>query len=95
MNEREEINELAALLRSRVPLVLVETHEEPRVLKLLSQACNFENQLMMRWSIVDGLGRVHGTGGGMAAASAGPRQAVRCVGCHPLPGPTHPVVSRP
>ena len=69
MNEREEINELAALLRSRVPLVLVETHEEPRVLKLLSQACNFENQLMMRWSIVDGLGRVHGTGGGMAAAS--------------------------
>lgn len=70
MNEREEISELSALLRSKAPLVLLETHEEPRILKLLTQACNLENQLMMRWSIVDGLGRVYGTGGGIAVPGA-------------------------
>ncbi|MCB1986263.1 MAG: AAA family ATPase [Burkholderiales bacterium] len=66
MNELAEINELSALLRARVPIILIETHEEPRILKLLTQASNLENQLMMRWSIVDGLGRVIGTGGGIA-----------------------------
>jgi AAA+ superfamily predicted ATPase len=71
MDERAEVNELSALLRSKAPLILVETHEEPRVLKLMSQACNFENQLMMRWSIVDGLGRVHGTGGGITREAQG------------------------
>ncbi len=65
MNELAEINELSALLRAKVPLILIETHEEPRILKLLTQAVNLENQLMMRWSIVDGLGRVMGTGGGI------------------------------
>lgn len=75
MNERAQINELSALIRARVPLILIETHEEPRMLKLLTQAANLENQLMMRWSIVDGLGRVMGTGGGFVggiqAAKAG------------------------
>lgn len=66
MNERAEINELSALFRARVPLILIETHEEPRILKLLTQASTLENQLMMRWSIVDGLGRVMGTGGGLS-----------------------------
>ncbi|WP_218141593.1 AAA family ATPase [Nitrosomonas sp. Nm51] len=72
MNEPAEINEFSALLRARVPLILIETHEEPRILKLLTQASSLENQLMMRWSIVDGLGRVAGTGGGTGqfAASA-------------------------
>jgi MoxR-like ATPase len=59
MDEKAEIQELCALLRSRVPVILIETHEEPRILKLLERACNLENQLLFRWSIVDGLGR-HG-----------------------------------
>ncbi len=66
MNERAEINELSALFRARVPLILIETHEEPRILKLLTQASSLENQLMMYWSIVDGLGRATGTSGGFA-----------------------------
>ena len=70
MNELAEIKEISALLRARVPLILIETHEEPRILKLLTQASNLENQLMMRWSIVDGLGRVIGTGGGVGNAHA-------------------------
>ncbi len=71
MNERAEINELCALLRAKVPLILVESNEEPRILKLLSQACNLEDQLMMRWSIVDGLGRVVGTGSGVVREEQG------------------------
>ena len=59
MNERAEVQELGALLRSKVPIILIETHEEPRILKLLQQACNLEQQLMFRWSIVDGISR-HG-----------------------------------
>jgi hypothetical protein len=57
MNERAEVQELGALLRSKVPIILIETHEEPRILKLLQQACNLEQQLMFRWSIVDGITR--------------------------------------
>jgi SpoVK/Ycf46/Vps4 family AAA+-type ATPase len=59
MNENQEVRELRSLLRSRVPIVLVETHEEPRILALLQQACNLEQQMLFRWSIVDGLTR-HG-----------------------------------
>lgn len=71
MNERAEVEELGALLRSKVPLILVETHEEPRVLKLLSQACNLEQQVLLRWSIVDGIARVTGAAGGVDRSDAG------------------------
>jgi SpoVK/Ycf46/Vps4 family AAA+-type ATPase len=57
MNEREELNELSSLLKSKVPVILIETHEEPRILKLLHQACNLEQHLMFRWSITDGIAR--------------------------------------
>lgn len=71
MNEHAEAQEFCALLRAKVPIILVESHEEPRILKLLSQACNLENQLMMRWSVVDGLGRVFGTGSGIVREEQG------------------------
>ena len=29
MNENEEVRELCALLKSRVPIILIEAHEEP------------------------------------------------------------------
>ena len=58
MNERTEINELAALLRSQVPIILIQTHEEPRILKLLEQAGNLEGQMLFQWSIVDGIRRL-------------------------------------
>lgn len=63
MNEQAEVRELCSLLRSKVPLILIETHEEPRILKLLQQACNLENQVLFRWSIVDGIGRYQGATG--------------------------------
>ena len=57
MNESEEISELCALLQSRVPIILIESHEEPRILKLLQKAANLEQQALFNWSIVDGLTR--------------------------------------
>src|SRR5512137_1267989 len=59
MNARDEVAELGLLLRSRFPIILVESHEEPRILELLAKVCNLENQLLMTWSITSGIRR-HG-----------------------------------
>ncbi|MGZ8254093.1 MAG: hypothetical protein ACXWVT_04525, partial [Burkholderiaceae bacterium] len=59
MNSRDEVAELGSLLRSRFPIVLIESHEEPRILELLAKACNLENQVLMSWSITSGIRR-HG-----------------------------------
>jgi len=57
MAGRDEVQELGALLRSRFPIVLVESHEEPRVLEILHKAANLDNQVMMTWSITSGIRR--------------------------------------
>ena len=59
MNTRDEAAELGSLLRSRFPIILIESHEEPRILELLKKACNLENQVLMTWSITSGIRR-HG-----------------------------------
>lgn len=57
MDEAEEVRELSALLASRVPIVLIESHEEPRILSLLARACRNEATPLHRWSIADGIVR--------------------------------------
>ena len=59
MVDREESTELCSLLRARFPIILIETHEEPRILDVLAKACNLENQILMTWSITSGIRR-HG-----------------------------------
>ncbi len=59
MDNRDEASELCSLLRSRFPIILIESHEEPRILELLAKACNLENQVLMSWSITCGIRR-HG-----------------------------------
>ena len=59
MNRKDECQELCALLRSRFPVILIESNEEPRILELLQQAANLENQVLMTWSITHGIRR-HG-----------------------------------
>ena len=59
MNRKDECQELTALLRSRFPVILIESHEEPRILEVLQQAANLENQVLMTWSITHGIRR-HG-----------------------------------
>ena len=52
-----DLHDLSLILQSRFPLVVVETHEEPRVLALLEQAANLEGWALFVWSIADGLRR--------------------------------------
>ena len=54
---RDEVQELCALLRSRFPIILIASHEEPRILELLAKAANLENQILMTWSITCGIRR--------------------------------------
>jgi len=55
--ERNEIGELGFLLRSRFPILVVETPEESRFLGLVERASNLENMALFTWSVVQGLKR--------------------------------------
>jgi len=57
VSHSEECQELCALLRARFPVILIESYEEPRMLQLLQQAANLENQVLMTWSITNGIHR--------------------------------------
>ena len=52
-----EQRDLALLLKSRFPLVVIETHEEARAVALLERICNQEQWPFHTWSIADGLRR--------------------------------------
>jgi AAA+ superfamily predicted ATPase len=52
-----DVKDFTLILRSRFPLVVVETHEEPRVLGLLDKVARLENQALFVWSAADGLRR--------------------------------------
>ena len=52
-----EQRDLALLLKSRFPLVVIETHEEARAVSLLERICNQEQWPLHTWSIADGLRR--------------------------------------
>ena len=52
-----DLHDLTLILQSRFPLVVVETHEEPRVVALLEQAANLEGLALFIWSVADGLRR--------------------------------------
>jgi SpoVK/Ycf46/Vps4 family AAA+-type ATPase len=52
-----EQRDLALLLKSRFPLVVIETHEEARAVALLERICNQEQWPLHTWSIADGLRR--------------------------------------
>ncbi|CAG0931087.1 MAG: ATP-dependent zinc metalloprotease FtsH [Rhodocyclaceae bacterium] len=56
-----DLHDLTLILQSRFPLVVIETHEEPRVLALLDQAANLEGWALFVWSIADGLRRSNNT----------------------------------
>ena len=57
MNRNDECQELGALLRARFPLILIASCEEPRILQVLQQAANLDNQVLMTWSITTGIRR--------------------------------------
>jgi len=52
-----ELQDLMVLIKSRFPIVLVESHEEPRVLSLLEKSTNLDNTPLYTWSVTSGLRR--------------------------------------
>lgn len=53
----DDLRDLTVALQSRFPIIVVETHEEARVLALLERVCNLEDWPCFLWSVVDGLRR--------------------------------------
>jgi AAA+ superfamily predicted ATPase len=52
-----DVKDLTLILRSRFPIVVVETHEEPQVLELIERAARLESQALFIWNAADGLRR--------------------------------------
>jgi hypothetical protein len=52
-----EQHDLTVILKSRCPLVAIESHEEPRVLALLERIAAANGWMLFVWSLVDGLRR--------------------------------------
>lgn len=50
-------HDLKVILRSRFPLVVIESFEEPRVLALLERVANLEDQPLFVWTATEGLRR--------------------------------------
>ncbi|HEY9100296.1 MAG TPA: AAA family ATPase [Thiobacillus sp.] len=55
-------DELNALLDARFPILISETHEEPRLLALIGPICNQRGMPLFVWSHADGLKRTSETG---------------------------------
>ena len=54
----DNLHDLALIIKSRFPLVVVETSEEVRMMKLLERAANLEGWPLFVWSIADGIRRI-------------------------------------
>lgn len=54
----QDIRDLTAVMRSRTPIIVIETYEEYRVLELLKRVANVLYQPVFTWSITQGLARV-------------------------------------
>jgi SpoVK/Ycf46/Vps4 family AAA+-type ATPase len=54
----DTLHDLALIIRSRFPVVQVETREETRIMKLLERVANLEGWALFVWSVADGLKRI-------------------------------------
>jgi len=52
-----ELHDLKLLLESEIPLLVIESHEEPRVLELLTRLAIESASALYTWSVTEGLGR--------------------------------------
>jgi SpoVK/Ycf46/Vps4 family AAA+-type ATPase len=52
-----DVKDFTLIIRSRFPIVVVETQEEPRLLELLERVARLEGQGLFVWSAADGLRR--------------------------------------
>ena len=54
----DNLHDLALIIKSRFPLVVVETNEERRMLELIEKASTLEGWACFTWTIADGLRRM-------------------------------------
>lgn len=50
-----DTNDLKLMLNSRIPLIVIETHEEKKAIDMLQRVAREKDQELHRWSITDGL----------------------------------------
>lgn len=62
-----DLRDLSALIRSRTPIIIIETMEEVRALKLLTELVNGRDQALYRWSAATGLAQLNFRYGGAPA----------------------------
>ena len=67
MGTKTEQNDLALLIRSKNPIVVIETHEEQRALELLTTIAISKNLPLFAWHMTEGLRRVEVTNERFAA----------------------------
>jgi SpoVK/Ycf46/Vps4 family AAA+-type ATPase len=53
----DDAHDLSLILKSRFPIILIETHEEARVLALLEKLSSLEEHALFTWSVTEGLNR--------------------------------------
>ena len=74
--------DLAALLKSRVPLIVIETRDEPRALELLASLAtrvNKEHTPVFQWTVTDGLRRVDIDLGGAQRHNSEPGEVLKSI----------------
>src|SRR5690625_4748428 len=50
-----DTNDLKLMLNSRIPLIVIETHEEKKAVDMLQRVAREKDQELHRWSVTDGL----------------------------------------
>ena len=53
-----ELNDLKVLIKSKTPIVVIETHEEARVLELFTQLVIEFPRPLFKWAVTEGLQRI-------------------------------------
>jgi SpoVK/Ycf46/Vps4 family AAA+-type ATPase len=75
--------ELEALLRSRVPLLVIETRDEPRALNLITSVCSRlqagKHTPVFGWTVTDGLRRLDIDLGGAQRHNAEPAEVLKSI----------------
>lgn len=94
-----ELADLEAILRSRIPLVVIETHEEPRVLDLFRRLAVRTARPVFHWTITQGLQRLD-VDYGIQSHTREPESALRQIKSTGTPGvyvlaDFHPFLDQP
>jgi len=72
-----ELNDLKVLIKSKTPIIAVETHDEARVLKIFTQLVIDQPNQLYKWAITEGLQRIDRDNMSPQAFNKEPLEALR------------------